>query len=128
MRSLEIVAGIAVVAIVGALGVAIPAAHQSPVWPFSFTLSLAPVEDSVRTRWILGACIATLCVIVLALAFGRALGKRIGPQTAVVFGGVVTAAVLVAIWLLAVPAYPTSYASSPVKYTTTGHRPRRCLL
>ncbi len=72
---LEIVAGIAVVAIVGALGVAIPAAHQSPVWPFSFTLSLAPVEESVRTRWILGACIATLCVIVLALAFATCPGE-----------------------------------------------------
>ena len=32
---LEIVAGIAIVAIVGALGVAIPAAHQSPVWPLA---------------------------------------------------------------------------------------------
>ena len=40
--ALEIVAGIAVVAIVGALGVAIPAVHQSPVWPFSLTLSLEP--------------------------------------------------------------------------------------
>ena len=115
---LEIVAGIAIVAIVGALGVAIPAAHQSPVWPFSFTLSLEPVEESARNRWILGACIATLCVIVLALAFARARGKRVGPQTAVVFGGVFAAAVLVAIGLLAKPAYPTSYAASPVKYTT----------
>ena len=115
---LEIVAGIAIVAIVGALGVAIPAAHQSPVWPFSFTLSLAPVEGSVRTRWILGACIATLCVIVLALALARAWGKRVGTQTGAGIGCVVTVAVLVTIGLLAKPAYPTSYAASPIKYTT----------
>jgi len=116
---LEIVAGIAIVAIVGALGVAIPAAHQSPVWPFSFTLSLDPVEESARTRWILGACTTTVCVIALALAFGRARGTRIAPQIAVVSGGVVIAATFAAIWVLSLPAYPTSYASSPIKYATT---------
>ncbi len=46
---LEIVLGIAVVAVVGALGVTIPAAHQSPVWPFSFTLSLGPLTIDARS-------------------------------------------------------------------------------
>ncbi len=116
---LEIIGGIAVVAIVGALGAAIPAAHQSPVWPFRFTLSTTPIEESVLNRVILGVCIATLCAIVLAIAFGRGHGKRIGPQTAVVLGSVTAAAILAATWTLSIPAYPTSYASSPVKYTTT---------
>ena len=115
---LEIVAGIAVVAIVGALGVGIPAAHQSPVWPLSFTLSVAPVERSVSARWLLGACIAAPAMIALALVYAHRRNKEIAPQTAIALGGVVTVAVLVAVWLLAVDAYPTSYASSPVKYTT----------
>jgi putative copper export protein/mono/diheme cytochrome c family protein len=115
---LEIAAGIAVVAIVGALGVTVPAAHQSPVWPFSFTLSLAPAERSVGTRWILGACIAALAVVGLALAYARRRSKAIAPQIAIASGAVVTVAVVVAVWLLAAEAYPTSYASSPVKYTT----------
>jgi putative copper resistance protein D len=55
---LETAAGVGVIAIVGALGITIPAAHQAPVWPFSFGLDLQP-------------------------------------------------------------AYPTSYAASPVHYTTT---------
>jgi putative copper resistance protein D len=114
---LEIVAGIAIVAMVGALGVAIPAAHQSPVWPFRFTLSLALLEESVRARWILGACIAALGAIVLALGCARVWGKRIGPRSALLIGGVVTAAVALAIGLHVRPAYPTTYAAPPVKYT-----------
>jgi len=55
---LETTAGIAVIGIVGALGIAIPAAHQTPVWPFNLGLDLRP-------------------------------------------------------------AYPTSYAASPVRYTTS---------
>jgi putative copper export protein/mono/diheme cytochrome c family protein len=114
---LEIVAGVAAVAIVGALGVAIPAAHQPPVWPFGFALSLAPIEESVRARWLLGACITATCAIMLALAFARAQGKRIGPRYALILGSAVTTAVMLAIGLLVEPAYPTSYVASPVKYT-----------
>jgi len=114
---LEVVAGIAIVGLVGALGVAVPAAHQSPVWPFRLTLSLALLEESVSARWILGACIATFSMTVLGVAFAGTRGKRIGPRHKFVYGGVVTAAVMLAIGLLVKPAYPTSYAASPVKYT-----------
>jgi putative copper resistance protein D len=55
---IETAAGVAVVGIVGVLGITIPAAHQAPVWPFNLGLDLNP-------------------------------------------------------------AYPTSYAGSPVRYTTT---------
>ena len=37
--TMEIAAGMIVVAIVGLLGTMVPAAHQSPAWPFAFTLS-----------------------------------------------------------------------------------------
>ncbi len=39
--TLEVIGGVAIVAIVGALGTMIPGAHQSPVWPFTFALDLS---------------------------------------------------------------------------------------
>jgi putative copper export protein/mono/diheme cytochrome c family protein len=116
--ALEIVAGVAVVAIVGALGVAIPAAHQSPVWPLDFALSLAPIKESVSSRWILGVCLATLCVVVFVLASGRGRSERIGPRTNAMFGGMGAVAIVVGVGVLAGPAHPTSFAHPPVKYTT----------
>ena len=110
----ETAAGVAVVAIVGALGVAVPAAHQSPVWPFAFTLSAEPAESSAAVRWMLGACILTLCVIVPAHLWWS---NRTARQRAFAYGSAAIVALLGAS-LLAVPAYPTTYAPSPVKYTT----------
>jgi copper resistance protein D len=58
--TLEIVAGSAVVAIVGALGVAIPAVHQSPVWPFRLTLNLEPAYPTSYARSPVGYTTATI--------------------------------------------------------------------
>ncbi len=112
--ALETAAGVAVVAIVGALGVAVPAAHASPVWPFAFTLSLEPAESSAAVRWMLGACTA---VCAIAVAYVRQWGKRTAPQLAIASSSAAVVAVLAA-FVLAVPAYPTTYTPSPVKYTT----------
>ncbi len=114
--ALETVAGVGVVAIVGALGVAVPAAHQSPVWPFAFTLSLEPAESSPAVRWTLGTCIVMLGVI--AVAYLRRRRQRTAPQLAIACGAATIVALLAAS-LLTVPAYPTTYAPSPVKYATT---------
>jgi len=113
---LETAAGIGVVAIVGALGVSVPGAHQSPLWPFDHTLSWEPAEDSAAVRWALAAAGVLACI-----AAGVGLkGTRIRrPQlwiAAIV--GIVTA-IAAGAWLLAVPAYPTTYVRSPVRYTTT---------
>src|SRR5262249_13103255 len=40
----ETAAGIGVIVVVGILGISVPAIHRQPSWPFSFTLSLDPVE------------------------------------------------------------------------------------
>jgi putative copper resistance protein D len=42
----ETAAGAGIVAIVGVLGITIPAAHQSPVWPFSRGLDLEPAHPT----------------------------------------------------------------------------------
>jgi putative copper resistance protein D len=107
--------GIIVIAIVGVLGVMLPAAHQSPVWPLDFTLSWLAAQQS------LGTGVAVIVAgIVAMLAAGAVVGGilrrrwRLGIAGLAAFvAGSVTFA-----WLLAVPAYPTTYATSPVRYTT----------
>jgi putative copper resistance protein D len=113
---LEIAAGLGVVAIVGVLGITIPAAHQSPAWPFAHTLSWMAAQGSAATRWLLAACAlvaaASLCVVALAAR------RRAWPSVAAGMVGIAAAAVASGS-LLAVAAYPTTYAVSPVRYTTT---------
>ena len=70
---LEIATGIGLMIIVGVLGVTVPAAHQSPVWPFDRTLSWQPLEQSAwmqLTLFAVGmvACIAAVIVVRGALS------------------------------------------------------------
>ncbi|MGH8852329.1 MAG: CopD family protein [Casimicrobiaceae bacterium] len=112
---LEIAAGLLVVMIVGVLGITIPAAHQSPLWPFAHSLSWTPVRDSISTRLLLAASLlvaAAGAAVIVAGARGRVWGRVAAGLVGIV------AAAAVSGWLLAVPAYPTSYAASPVPYTT----------
>ena len=113
---LEVVAGLLVVTLVGVLGVTVPAAHQAPVWPFARTLSWKPVYESV------GLSTALVFAASLALvAAGVALrGFRTG-RSALWISGLVAICLAVSgsAWLLAVPAYPTSYLASPVRFTTS---------
>ena len=110
----EIVFGAIIIAIVGVLGVTPPAIHEAPVWPFAHTLSFVRAEQS---QWLLLALVAaalTACIFVgvLLAAIRR---HRIG-QT---LGSLLAIAALAAIFvpMLATPAYPTTYASSPIHYT-----------
>jgi putative copper resistance protein D len=112
--TLEIAAGVAIVMIVGTLGVTTPAVHQSPLWPFTYTLSLEPVYERVgiSTALVFAASVALV-------AAGMALrGFRTGRSGLWISGlvGIFIAAASGA-WLLAVPAYPTTYVASPVPYS-----------
>jgi putative copper resistance protein D len=112
--TLEIAAGVAIVMIVGTLGITTPAVHQSPVWPFAYTLSLEPVYERVgiSTALVFAASVALV-------AAGMALrGFRAGRSGLWISGlvGIFIAAASSA-WLLAVPAYPTTYVASPVPYS-----------
>jgi putative copper resistance protein D len=112
---LEIAVGLLVVAIVGVLGITIPAAHQSTLWPFAHTLSWAPARESEPTRWVLAAA-ALVAVAGLVVIF---TGARRRAWRGVAAGmAVVAASAIAGAWLLTVPAYPTTYAASPVRYTT----------
>jgi putative copper export protein/mono/diheme cytochrome c family protein len=113
---LETAGGIGVVAIVGSLGVTIPGAHQSPLWPFDYTLSWEPEQRSAVVRSALTA-IGVLACIAAAVVVKGVHTRRRGMLIAALVGVGVSAAA--SAWVLAVPAYPTTYVSSPVRYTTT---------
>jgi len=111
---LEIAAGVAVVTIVGALGITIPAAHVTPAWPFDHTLSWEPAEESAAIRTAVVAAAALACT-------GAAVALRgMWRRRARLWAGalvITAAAAAISGWLLAVPAYPTTYVASPVPYS-----------
>jgi putative copper resistance protein D len=111
--ALETVVGIGVVAIVGALGVTVPGAHQPPLWPFDYTLSWEPAEDSAVVRWAFVAGIAMAC---LAVAYGLWGARTRRPRVSIAAIVGIVVAIAVTGGLLAVPAYPTTYLNSPVRY------------
>lgn len=110
--TLETMLGLAIVTIVGVLGVTIPAAHTQPVWPFAFTLDWDAVQKSEELGVALAAAGGILGVGLLV--FGLTARSRW-----MMAGGFVGigAALAVSAWMLAVPAYPTTYYRSPVRYT-----------
>ena len=112
---IEIVLGLGVVVIVGRLGITVPGAHQPVLWPFAHTLSLLPVEQSA---WMQLVAAAAAMIAVVGTIFFLAGVLRRPPH--VYFAALASIAVPVALlgWLLVVPAHPTTYASSPVGYTT----------
>lgn len=112
---LEIAAGLLVVTIVGVLGITVPAAHQSPLWPFAHTLSWEPVRESAAIRWALAAAVLVTAAGFAVLVAGAR--RRAWPSAVVGLAGIAASAASSA-WLLAVPAYPTTYAASPVRNTT----------
>lgn len=110
----EIALGIGVIAIVGVLGVTIPAAHQPPIWPFDRMLSLDAIRPSAWGQFVASAAGATACLAAVALVAGG-LVRPPRLRIAAVAGIVLSLGVLS--YLLALPAYPTSYLVSPVRYT-----------
>jgi len=113
---LEAAAGLLVLALVGVLGITVPAAHQAPVWPFAYTLSLEPVYEAVglSTALVFAASVALVAAGIAVRGFRT---RRSGLWISGLAGICVAASS--SAWLLAVPAHPTSYLTSPVRYTTT---------
>ncbi len=112
--TLEIALGIGVIAIVGVLGVTVPAKHQPVIWPFDRTLSFDSIQQSAGMQFVVAAAGMLACIAALALVAG-ALSRPPHIRSATVAGIVIPGAILV--YLLAVPSYPTTYLVSPVRYT-----------
>jgi len=112
----ETIIGIAVVAIVGVLGVTVPAAHQEPLWPLAWTLQIVPVETAAAAGWLVAVVVTVLCAIGALLLASR---RRANASHVATAGAVLlVAAALTSPYLSVAPAYPTTYAISPVRYTT----------
>ena len=111
---LEIAAGIGVVLIVGVLGLTVPAAHQSPVWPFAYTLSWQPLQQSAWMQVVVTAAAIVACISA-AVAVAGLLGRPPRLYFAALAGLAIPGGIVA--WLLAAPAHPTTYLVSPVRYT-----------
>ena len=111
---LEIAAGIGVVLIVGVLGVTVPAAHQPPVWPFAYTLSWQALQQSAWMQVVVTAAAIVACICAAVIVTGL-LGRPPRLHFAALAGIAIPAGIVA--WLLAAPAYPTTYLVSPVRYT-----------
>ena len=109
----EIAGGVLIVGIVGALGAAIPAAHESPVWPFAYAVDPSRADLGGAGHATLAGC-AAVASIALALIIAG-VRRRIARLS---IPGCVALALAagVSTWVLAVPALPTTYAVSPVPY------------
>ena len=112
--TLEIVLGVAIVAIVGALGTMVPGAHQSPRWPFAFALDFAPDElgSGGRALLVAGAVVAIVAFGIIIVGMRRKAIKWSIAGCVALVGSLAASTSL-----FAVPAFPTTYTNSPVPYT-----------
>jgi putative copper resistance protein D len=110
---LETILGLAIVSIVGTLGITTPGAHEPTVWPFSFTLDWGRVEELGRLRFLLIA--AGVGALAAACAADRGI-QASRPRLVVAGSAGLALTSAVAAWLLAVPAYPDTYLRSPAPY------------
>ena len=109
----EIAGGAVIVAIVGVLGTMVPGAHQAPRWPFAFALDLSPDELSAGGRALLAASLAVGVVAVGIIIVGM---RRNAVKWWITGCLALLASLAASTSLFAVPAFPTSYATSPVPY------------
>jgi len=111
---LELVGGIAIVAIVGALGTMVPGAHRSPRWPFGFALDFTLASLSPAALAVVIACIVlALAAVALIISSMRRHVLRMAIPACIAL----VALAAVSTSLFAVPAFPTTFATSPVTYT-----------
>jgi putative copper resistance protein D len=105
----ETALAVAIVAIVGALGALSPGAHDEIVWPLPFTLAWPDHGDAgiARAAFAVSALVAGALLAIARRRRGAARASAIGIGVAAVG----------ALSLLVVPAYPTTYSISPVRYT-----------
>jgi putative copper export protein/mono/diheme cytochrome c family protein len=109
----ETAIGLAIVVAAGCLAALPPAAQQQPLWPFSWRLSLAALDDpQIRLRVALALAAAGVGV---ASAVLGSLWRR--PRAALlVFAALLLVAAAPTVRLLLVEAYPTSYYRSPTGF------------
>jgi len=112
--AIESVIGLAVLLAAGTLLTLAPAIHQQPTWPFAYQLTLETANDpDLRDEVLLGAtqAIAAFASFCLVLSWRR--GRWPMLAATVVLGWLAAPHLS----LLLVPAYPTSFYTSPTGFT-----------
>jgi putative copper resistance protein D len=112
----ELLLGIFIILLVGALGVMPPALHEQPTWPFSFRLSWEAAKDMPGVRSSVAAGIQVSMFGFFAALIARISRVRRWPW--IVAAGLVTGGLGFALWLpkLSVDAYPTTYVRPIASY------------
>ncbi|HLY44527.1 MAG TPA: CopD family protein [Stellaceae bacterium] len=106
--------GLAVVAIVGVLGILTPGLHSEPGWPLPVRVDVAALTAGARTLLLLLILAAALCAVAMVATAAAGSYRR-----AALFAGAV-ALCLAAGWLplraAVTPAYPTSFYAPAEPY------------
>jgi putative copper export protein/mono/diheme cytochrome c family protein len=111
---IEIAFGLAIVAIVGALGTLPPAAHTQVQWPFPARLSAAALNDpSSRTEALVLLTVMTAGTALILL--GVLVRRLRWPMLA--GGGILLLLALPWLGMFTVKAYPTSFYASPTGFS-----------
>jgi len=106
--AIEAALGLGVIAVVGALGVTVPALHVQTTWPFAHTIEVPEGAEALVGALFVAPLFALGLVVAGVQARRRALVSA---------GGVMVAAALAGgVWLCAAPAVPTTYFHSTVRY------------
>ena len=110
----ELALGLAILVVVGALGILIPGLHDQPLWPFPVRFSTDALDDPQLRNSIFAALVAI--VISALLVVGAVLWRRLR------WPGIICALVLIGYFAptlreLTEPAYPTSFYGSPTGYS-----------
>ena len=111
----ESLVGLAIILAAGFLASSVPAEHEQPVWPFSWHLSLVSVNEDpdLRAEVIMSVGLMGLAVLLAAAA---CLWRRFRITAFVVLAGIIVLRGP-SLELLTVPAYPTSFRTSPTGFS-----------
>lgn len=112
--TLETALGVGVLVAVGALSASTPATHEQPVWPLSFTLSLAPVLGGGRPDPQFEIALAVAAAGLVTMIAGTYYRSRIAAGLGILAG--LGSANFIA-EAMSVPAHPTTFMTSPVGFT-----------
>ncbi len=113
--SIETVIGLGIVMAAAFLASQVPGAHQAPVWPFSWQLSLATVREDPDLRQEVFVSLLAISTAILMLA--AALLWRRFRLLALTFMLVIISWRGPSLSLLTVEAYPTSFQTSPTGFS-----------
>jgi copper resistance protein D len=110
---LESVLGMLLLVVLAAISISTPGAHTQPLWPFSFDFSWAAAQSERSVRIAMAALAAAALVGTAAIAFGALRRRR-----SVMIAGILVLPLALGTTanLMAVPAVPTSYYHSPIRY------------